>query len=202
MVQLIELDPSKPAAKLQGWLRDLRVVNVQSGVVATVAAAQGSFLEQIRWSPDSRLLAFDKRNADLSSRANDDGLVTVAVWDRDRGTTKDLGVTRRGRIGQPAPGLAWSPDASRVAFIAADTGDKHVTLASYTGEAVSTVGLPPLPQGASARIAGWHANGELIVEDPEYGSVRFLSDGSAHAEGRVVDPSQWTVRGHATRLAG
>jgi len=45
-------------------------------------------------------------------------------------------------------------------------------------------------------------DGELIVNDPDYGTVRFMKDGSAHAEGRVVDPSQWTVRGHATRLGG
>jgi hypothetical protein len=46
------------------------------------------------------------------------------------------------------------------------------------------------------------ADGELVVQDPDYGTVRFLKDGTAHAEGRVVDPSQWTVRGHATRLSG
>jgi hypothetical protein len=42
--------------------------------------------------------------------------------------------------------------------------------------------------------------GELLVEDPEYGLVRFGADGSARAQDRVVDPSQWTVQGRATRL--
>ena len=44
------------------------------------------------------------------------------------------------------------------------------------------------------------ANGELLVHDPEYGTVRFGADGSAQAQERVVDPSQWTVLGQATRL--
>jgi hypothetical protein len=43
--------------------------------------------------------------------------------------------------------------------------------------------------------------GELIVDDPEYGTVRFFGDGNIAAEGRVLDPSQWTVRGRATNLA-
>jgi hypothetical protein len=43
-------------------------------------------------------------------------------------------------------------------------------------------------------------DGELVVQDPEYGIVRFRADGSAQAQGRVVEPSQWTVQGRATRL--
>lgn len=42
---------------------------------------------------------------------------------------------------------------------------------------------------------------ELIVDDREYGRVRFLGDGCAIAEGRVIDPSEWTVLGKAVRLA-
>jgi hypothetical protein len=42
--------------------------------------------------------------------------------------------------------------------------------------------------------------GTLVVDDPEYGEVRFLPDGSVHAEDRVVDPSHFTVQGRATRL--
>lgn len=42
------------------------------------------------------------------------------------------------------------------------------------------------------------AEGDLIVEDPQYGTVRFLSDAKVVAEGRTLDPSSWTVRGHAT----
>jgi hypothetical protein len=43
-------------------------------------------------------------------------------------------------------------------------------------------------------------DGELIVEDPEYGTVRFLADASVHAENRTLDPSRWSVRGEATRM--
>jgi hypothetical protein len=45
------------------------------------------------------------------------------------------------------------------------------------------------------------ANGELVVEDPEYGRVRFLADASVVAEGRIIDPSDWSIRGEATRFA-
>jgi hypothetical protein len=46
-----------------------------------------------------------------------------------------------------------------------------------------------------------NADGDLVVEDPVYGTVRFLAGGGVQAEGRVVDPSAWTVRGTAVRLA-
>ncbi|WP_292492723.1 hypothetical protein [Mesorhizobium sp.] len=41
---------------------------------------------------------------------------------------------------------------------------------------------------------------ELIVEDPEYGTVRFLADARIVAEGRALDPANWTVRGEAARM--
>ncbi|MFC3321322.1 hypothetical protein [Mesorhizobium cantuariense] len=44
------------------------------------------------------------------------------------------------------------------------------------------------------------ADGELIVEDPEYGTVRFLADARIMAEGRTLDPAGWTVRGEAMRM--
>jgi hypothetical protein len=43
-------------------------------------------------------------------------------------------------------------------------------------------------------------DGELIVEDPQYGTVRFLADAKVVAEGRILDPADWTVRGEATRM--
>ena len=42
--------------------------------------------------------------------------------------------------------------------------------------------------------------GRLRVDDPEYGAVIFHADGRIEAEGRVIDPAAWTVRGEATSL--
>ncbi len=44
-------------------------------------------------------------------------------------------------------------------------------------------------------------DGEVVIEDPEYGPVRFFADARIQAEGRTLDPSNWTVRGEATRMA-
>lgn len=43
-------------------------------------------------------------------------------------------------------------------------------------------------------------DGELTVEDPEYGTVHFLADARIVAEGRTLDPANWTVRGGAMRM--
>jgi hypothetical protein len=43
-------------------------------------------------------------------------------------------------------------------------------------------------------------DGTLVVEDPEYGTVRFLADARIVAEGRVLDPSAWSIRGEARRF--
>lgn len=40
-------------------------------------------------------------------------------------------------------------------------------------------------------------DGLLLVDDPEYGEVRFHRDGRVEAEGRIVDPAEWTVKGEA-----
>ena len=41
-------------------------------------------------------------------------------------------------------------------------------------------------------------DGTLTVEDPEYGPVRFLPDGTVEAEGRVLSPRDWTLEGERT----
>lgn len=43
-------------------------------------------------------------------------------------------------------------------------------------------------------------DGLLLVDDPEYGVVRFHPDGRVEAEGRLIDPSLWTVKGDAVLL--
>lgn len=35
------------------------------------------------------------------------------------------------------------------------------------------------------------------VQDPQYGAVQFRADGQIEAEGRVLDPSAWSIAGHA-----
>jgi len=45
------------------------------------------------------------------------------------------------------------------------------------------------------------AEARLEIDDPDYGRVVFHADGRVEAEGRVVDPSDWTVVGEATRLS-
>ncbi|AUH33531.1 hypothetical protein [Paracoccus tegillarcae] len=41
-------------------------------------------------------------------------------------------------------------------------------------------------------------DGRILVTDPDYGSVIFCPDGTVEAEGRKLDPSQWTVEGQRT----
>ncbi len=43
--------------------------------------------------------------------------------------------------------------------------------------------------------------GDLIVADPDYGPVRFCSHGTVEAEGRRLDPSDWTVTGERRTLS-
>ncbi|MCA1493120.1 hypothetical protein I6F11_19535 [Ensifer sp. NBAIM29] len=45
------------------------------------------------------------------------------------------------------------------------------------------------------------ADGTLVVNDPDYGPVRFRADGSAEAEGRIIVPKAFTVAGEATMLS-
>jgi hypothetical protein len=44
------------------------------------------------------------------------------------------------------------------------------------------------------------ADGTLVIDDPDYGPVRFRADGTTEAEGRVISPADFTVQGQATLL--
>ena len=44
------------------------------------------------------------------------------------------------------------------------------------------------------------ADGTLTIEDPDYGTVIFRVDGTVSAEGRVLDPAQWTREGQRSEL--
>lgn len=43
-------------------------------------------------------------------------------------------------------------------------------------------------------------NQTLSVNDPQYGEVLFLSDGTVQAEGKLIDPNTWTVHGESQEL--
>ncbi|MFN3722111.1 MAG: hypothetical protein ACK4VZ_03630 [Paracoccaceae bacterium] len=43
-----------------------------------------------------------------------------------------------------------------------------------------------------------NSRASVTVEDPEYGTVQFRADGRIEAEGRTVNPREWTVAGHRT----
>ncbi len=44
------------------------------------------------------------------------------------------------------------------------------------------------------------ADRSLVIDDPEYGTVIFHADGRVSAEGRTLDPDDWSIRGTATEL--
>ena len=56
----------------------------------------------------------------------------------------------------------------------------------------------------AARFAGLSisegADGVLTVEDPEYGTVLCHADGRTEAEGRVLNPADWSVEGKASNM--
>ena len=65
--------------------------------------------------------------------------------------------------------------------------------------------LPPANQATmQARFATLSARrddeGALIVVDPDYGRVVFEEDGTVRAEGRILRPADWSVRGDAVHL--
>ena len=45
-----------------------------------------------------------------------------------------------------------------------------------------------------------HDDGSIEVNDPLYGTVRFLADGRVSAENRTLDPQQWSVVGSSREL--
>ncbi|WP_048649343.1 hypothetical protein [Nitratireductor soli] len=41
----------------------------------------------------------------------------------------------------------------------------------------------------------------LVIDDPDYGTVRFMASGHVAAEGRLLKPEDWTVLGNRTEMA-
>ncbi|ANH07253.1 hypothetical protein [Shinella sp. HZN7] len=62
-------------------------------------------------------------------------------------------------------------------------------------------GLAAVENRFSALLVQEEADGTLVIEDPDYGTVRFRADGSAEAEGRTIVPKTFTVAGTATMLS-
>ncbi len=58
--------------------------------------------------------------------------------------------------------------------------------------------------GVAARFAGLEAMkdtaGTIVINDPEYGRVEFGVDGRIAAEGRILDPAEWTIAGTLERF--
>ena len=77
----------------------------------------------------------------------------------------------------------------------------ELRLAGRQGWWLIRLGLAPLqggPEAFTARFAGLapsSTDGHITVADPDYGPVRFFADGAVEAEGRRLDPADWTVEG-------
>jgi hypothetical protein len=51
-----------------------------------------------------------------------------------------------------------------------------------------------------ALAASQQSDGTFVIEDPEYGTVRFHPDGSVEAEGRTIARAYYSVKGDAEML--
>jgi hypothetical protein len=77
----------------------------------------------------------------------------------------------------------------------------ELRLAGRTGWWLLRLGSEELhgtPESFATRFGGLRPlelDGDITVTDPDYGEVRFLATGVVVAEGRRLDPSDWTVAG-------
>ena len=55
--------------------------------------------------------------------------------------------------------------------------------------------------GCFGAISVQEQDGDLIVADPAYGTIVFRANGVIEAEGRRLDPADWSIRGTSTELA-
>lgn len=93
-------------------------------------------------------------------------------------------------------------------FVAVEDGPSaHAELRQYGRKTrwivrVCTSGeLSAVESRYSALAVREDADGTFVVEDPDYGTVRFHSDGSVQAEGRTISPGSYTVTGEVATLA-
>jgi Tol biopolymer transport system component len=137
-----------------------RVMRVPAkGGAPTELAGMPDGAEVLRWSPDSRRLAFF---------ATRDGRRAVWIYEVASGELKRVCDYDRADAALPAAGnlLSWSPDGSRLAFAGAldvrrppDSRRTHIYVVSATGR-----GLTPLTSGDSDdHSIDWGGDGSEIV---------------------------------------
>lgn len=85
----------------------------------------------------------------------------------------------------PSAGMELRQDGRRTRWIV------RVTEAASAAEAEAHFGALAVEEAA---------DGALVVEDPDYGAVRFLADGTIEAEGRTLRPADFSIAGEATLL--
>lgn len=98
------------------------------------------------------------------------------------------------KAGRPFEPVSAGPTAGNELRVAG----RRATWIVRAGSAASLAGFAQMFSALEVRGA---EAGLLEVTDPEYGAVRFHADGRVEAEGRVVDPRDWTVAGGAALFA-
>ncbi|SOC82184.1 hypothetical protein SAMN05421890_0574 [Ensifer adhaerens] len=85
----------------------------------------------------------------------------------------------------PTAGNELRIDGHRTAWIVrlGDQGSEHEFASRFAGLSISE-----------------DADGVLTIQDPEYGTVLCHADGRTEAEGRVLNPADWSVEGEARNM--
>jgi hypothetical protein len=76
-------------------------------------------------------------------------------------------------------------------------GRKSVWIVRLSGGAAD---LGSTAEKYSGLVARFETDGLIVINDPEYGEVNFRADGRVEAEGRIIDPAEWTVEGSSVLL--